>query len=268
MATSVRIDVDQLLRDREAERYNEDISKTRKPSQEADPDGKPKKKRKSEGVINGPKPKKVKRNDATSASKHPRITVTLKLGPRPAAPEPFPCCLCVNMSKENLLRVHDPPTGRKDIGVDEIPGSSKGPKEWMAHQCCANVVPETWIDEVTVSGPSEASLQKEKVVFGVDAIVKDRWNLVRTAFRDFATDAYTCLRNAQLARRVVKGCTGLLFSVPKANAPKHSMLRVLVMGTSRVSSTRYYRRLRRKLFFSIRMTDQEHIRTLLNRCPT
>jgi len=42
----------------------------------------------------------------------------------------------------------------------------------MAHEECASVVPETWVDEV------DEGNGKEKVVFGVDGIVKDRWNLV------------------------------------------------------------------------------------------
>ena len=47
------------------------------------------------------------------------------------------------------------------------------PKSWMAHDQCANIVPETWVDDLdAVDGG------KEKVVFGVDGIVKDRWNLV------------------------------------------------------------------------------------------
>jgi len=35
-------------------------------------------------------------------------------------------------------------------------------------------VPETWVDEVD-GGPSGG---KERMVFGVDGIVKDRWHLV------------------------------------------------------------------------------------------
>ena len=43
---------------------------------------------------------------------------------------------------------------------------------WMAHEDCANVVPETWVDDLEVGGV------KEKVVMGVNAIVNGRWNLV------------------------------------------------------------------------------------------
>ena len=97
-----------------------------------------------------------------------KLSVTLKLGPRPVEPEPFPCCLCVSMSKEGLLRVHDPPTNRRD--AVEATGN---PKLWMAHDHCANIVPETWVDDLDAADGSQ-----EKVVFGVDGIVKDRWNLV------------------------------------------------------------------------------------------
>jgi hypothetical protein len=50
---------------------------------------------------------------------------------------------------------------------------------WMAHESCARVLPETWLDEVEV-GPvlEDGTRKREKMVFGVDAIVKDRWNLV------------------------------------------------------------------------------------------
>lgn len=43
----------------------------------------------------------------------------------------------------------------------------------MAHELCASIVPETWVDEVNL--PDGGT---EKIVLGVDAIVKDRWNLV------------------------------------------------------------------------------------------
>ena len=71
------------------------------------------------------------------------------------------------MSKDGLLRVRDPPAFRKDVA--EAAGN---PKVWMAHEMCASIVPETWVDEVEIDGV------REKMVFGVDGIVKDRWNLV------------------------------------------------------------------------------------------
>ena len=76
------------------------------------------------------------------------------------------------MNKEGLLRVQNPPFARKDAA--EAAGH---PKVWMAHEFCANVVPETWVDIfVRPNG------QTEKVVYGVDVVVKDRWNLVGTYF--------------------------------------------------------------------------------------
>ena len=143
----------------------------------------PSRKRKSEGSEDAPKPKRVRvkatpsMSNATSSSSTlpkalPKISVTLKLGPRPTEPEAFPCCLCVSMSEEGLLRVNDPPSSRKD--VTEAAGN---PKIWMAHELCASIVPETWVDNVY--GPNG---KEERVVFGVDAIVKDRWNLVCVSF--------------------------------------------------------------------------------------
>ncbi|KAF9472723.1 hypothetical protein BDN70DRAFT_818235 [Pholiota conissans] len=96
----------------------------------------------------------------------PKLSVTLKLGPRPEEVEPFPCCLCVSMSRDCLLRVHEPPLNRKDA-LD----AAGNPKEWFAHEDCASIVPETWVDEI------DTHTGREKLVFGVDGIVKDRWNL-------------------------------------------------------------------------------------------
>ena len=92
--------------------------------------------------------------------------------------EVFPCCLCVSMERLGLLRVHDPPIHRKDA----VDGAGH-PKIWLAHEQCANVVPETWVDEIDLEDVGDdGSRAKEKVVFGVDAIVKDRWNLVCATF--------------------------------------------------------------------------------------
>jgi hypothetical protein len=133
-------------------------------------------KRKSDAKDDVSKLKKIKINHSptklpfsisTPDKAAPRISVTLKLGPRPAESESFPCCLCVSMSQEGLLKVHEPPTKRKD--AMDAAGS---PKVWMAHEYCASIVPETWVDELEGHGV------KEKVVFGVDGVVRDRWNLV------------------------------------------------------------------------------------------
>ena len=112
-------------------------------------------------TISIPKPKQL-----------PKLSITLKLGPRPAELEPFPCCLCVSMSKDDLLPVHEPPLSRKDA-VD----AAGNPKVWLAHEYCASIVPETWVDFL------DTPVGRKKVVFGVDGIVKDRWNLVSPSFR-------------------------------------------------------------------------------------
>ena len=54
-----------------------------------------------------------------------------------------------------------------------IPRDAEGAEIWKAHEKCALIVPETWVDEII-----NDTGQKERVVFGVDSIVKDRWNLV------------------------------------------------------------------------------------------
>lgn len=109
-------------------------------------------------------------SSSASSSKppQPKISVTLKLGPKPAEPESYPCCLCVSMSREGLLLVHDPPLNRKDA-VD----AANSPKVWLAHELCASIIPETWVDDFEIVGRP-----KQRMIFGVDAIVKDRWNLV------------------------------------------------------------------------------------------
>jgi hypothetical protein len=101
----------------------------------------------------------------------PKVTIRLKLGPRPPELDPFPCCLCVSTSREGLLPVHDKPPVQHPAYADT--------KVWMAHETCARVLPETWLDEAETGPVLENGTRKqEKMVFGVDAIVKDRWNLV------------------------------------------------------------------------------------------
>ncbi|EAU83432.2 specific transcriptional repressor [Coprinopsis cinerea okayama7 len=149
-------------------------------------------KRKPEEVVESPKTKKIKikpttttvsqlspskvANGVASTSKsatstgpssQPKISVKLKLGPKPAEPEEFPCCLCISTDRTGLLRVQGPPLNRKD--AIEAAGN---PKVWMAHEHCASIIPETWVDETALPDGST-----EKVVLGIDAIVKDRWNL-------------------------------------------------------------------------------------------
>lgn len=128
-------------------------------------------KRKTNNIIEAPRLKKAKTTiepGSGSPKSQPKISVTLKLGPRPAESEPLPCCLCVSTSKDGLLRVQDPPIARK-----EILEAAGNPTIWMAHELCASIVPETWVDvSIRQNGSTE------KVIHGVSAIVKDRWNLV------------------------------------------------------------------------------------------
>ena len=170
MLNSVRINVDELLRDRRLA-----ITKAA---------GKPKSKSKSShSPSSSPRKRKSDENDTPNTMKkprvssqaadtaHPKVTIRLKLGPRPPELEPFPCCLCVSRSRDDLLPVHDQPVVQHPAYADT--------KVWMAHESCARVLPETWLDEVE-AGPvlEDGSRKREKTVFGVDAIVRDRWNLV------------------------------------------------------------------------------------------
>jgi hypothetical protein len=56
-------------------------------------------------------------------------------------------------------------------------GSEAEKEEWRAHEECARVVPETWVEEVDV-GVGGEEVERELIVFGVDLVVKDRWALV------------------------------------------------------------------------------------------
>ncbi|KAJ7719601.1 JmjC domain, hydroxylase-domain-containing protein [Mycena olivaceomarginata] len=106
----------------------------------------------------------------------PAQKLTLKLGPPPAslpsgassplAEETFPCCLCVDPSPTGLARVHDlPPMWRELAPAARLHFPQQRPTGvWMAHEGCAMVLPETWVDEI----------DGERVVFGVDGIVHGR----------------------------------------------------------------------------------------------
>lgn len=137
-------------------------------------------KRKGEGVDSAPKRKRAKIKPEAGPSSLPgpsKVSITLKLGPKPAEPECFPCCLCVSMSRTGLLGVQDPPIGRKEL--PESLASMYNAERWMAHEECGKVVPETWVDDVEVGDVlPDGSRARESRVFGVDAVVKDRWNLV------------------------------------------------------------------------------------------
>lgn len=102
--------------------------------------------------------------------------VTLKLPPKPKGTDVFPCCLCVSTLRDGLLRVLNPPKWRLEADSGE---AASGSRILRAHEECASVVPETWVDMVEVGPPfPDGTRFMEKVVMGVDAIVKGRWNLV------------------------------------------------------------------------------------------
>ncbi|THH27258.1 hypothetical protein EUX98_g6931 [Antrodiella citrinella] len=157
---SVRIDIDQLLADRAAERMQGAIdAKEEKPKPRSH------------------KRKAIEKADAEISTKKLKIRISKPASsesPSTAENDTFPCCLCVSKQQNALLRVIDPPIGRKE-GAS---GSGSKDEVWMAHEECANVVPETWVDFLDVGvDPQTGGPLREKVVFGVDGIVKDRWNL-------------------------------------------------------------------------------------------
>lgn len=174
VSDSVRIDVDQLLRDREADRLNPppptEPRKRKYAGSDSDPKGKRPKSAKSITRTSGQTP------GSSACANMPKVTVTLKLPPKPLEPDGFPCCLCVSKSRDGLLRVQHPPIGRRDL--PESLATIFNLESWMAHEECAKVIPETWVDEVDVGDlDNNGGMSKERRVFGVDAIVKDRWNL-------------------------------------------------------------------------------------------
>lgn len=192
----------------------------------------PSSKRKAGAHEGAPKPKRSKPTvevGKCTPSSPSKASVTLKLGPKPPEPEPFQCCLCVSMSHEGLLRVQDPPIGKR-----ELPGSLSSiydATKWMAHEECAKVVPETWIDTVELPEilPDGSHVQESRV-FGVDAIVKDRWNLVWFRFASVAPVVMMCFRNVRLAARDDKRHTVPLSNAQKESVPSHSTFPVQEKG--------------------------------------
>ncbi|KAF8513261.1 JmjC-domain-containing protein [Hysterangium stoloniferum] len=184
---SVKIDVVRLLKEREMERNGNGVM-TDKGSEHASVGSMPNKKRKVEvfiGPMGSESPPKAKRpktsvsgsakatSTAASSKSRPKSNTSFppaSLSQPLPAPTHFPCCLCPSSSTDGLLRVHDPPSG------PNTPSKPPPGTPWRAHELCAKVVPETWIDEDpdTVSGIDG---EKERVVWGVDGIVKDRWML-------------------------------------------------------------------------------------------
>lgn len=91
------------------------------------------------------------------------------------------CCLCINTTPPtapvikaqghafNLLRCVGGPSAGATPNLALSSGANV--QQYWAHEVCARVLPETWVDEDPHSG--------EKFVYGVDCIVRERWTLVR-----------------------------------------------------------------------------------------
>jgi hypothetical protein len=158
----------------------------------------------------------------------PKVTIRLKLGPRPPELDPFPCCLCISASREGLLPVHDKPLVQHPAHADT--------KVWMAHESCARVLPETWLDEAETGPVLEDGARKlENLVFGVDAIVKDRWNLVSDiplCQPLLSINQVSIRRNVQRVPRIALRCMAPQSSAPEASAPRHSIYRVRAKARS------------------------------------
>ncbi|KAH6902676.1 specific transcriptional repressor [Coprinopsis sp. MPI-PUGE-AT-0042] len=176
VSDSVRIDVDQLLHDRAEEAmqvYKSESSLAPKTQRTKKKDPQPR----GRWRIDQPKAKKIKLKPSLPKASGSSKTVAA----RPTAPasNPPPAKISVKLKlavpllplcfhgQDHLLRVQDPPVNRRD--AFEATGN---PKVWMAHEQCASIIPETWVDEHNLPDGSKA-----RVVHGVDAIVKDRWNL-------------------------------------------------------------------------------------------
>lgn len=116
----------------------------------------------SEDEIEGEPVKKKRAIGVSSAQQAPRARARYP-------PAEAPCCLCASSSTDGLLPVHDPPQTTSAILPTMTQDEHGSTVElWRAHEHCARIIPETWVDEV----------DGRKVVFGVDGIPKDRWNLV------------------------------------------------------------------------------------------
>ncbi|KAF8493735.1 JmjC domain, hydroxylase-domain-containing protein [Russula emetica] len=155
VSDSVRINVDELLQDKELA-----MAKAAKPKSKFISSSSHRKRKLDENDT----PNSMKKAKVSPQAPNvvlPKVTIRLKLGPRPPELDPFPCCLCVSASREGLLPVHDKPLVQHPAHADT--------KVWMAHESCAR--PRL--------GPvlEDGARKLENMVFGVDAIVKDRWNL-------------------------------------------------------------------------------------------
>jgi hypothetical protein len=149
----------------------------------------------------------IQPNPATGTQVEPK-----RKKPRPPPPmTSIPCCLCISSEETGLLLVHDPPL----FGYSGFEPRVVGDKpQWQAHEECAKIVPETWVDEV----------DGQKFVFGVDAIPKDRWQLVSLSLRDTRLPTHSsALRNVPHAPLVRSSLTVPPFNAPRASAHVLSM---------------------------------------------
>lgn len=88
---------------------------------------------------------------------------------------------------------------------------------WRAHEVCAMITPETWVDEIA----------GERRVFGIDAIDKDRWGLVRIDYNSHNSLSLTHItRNVVHVRLPKPSPMALLFNVLKGNARERFMFLV------------------------------------------
>jgi hypothetical protein len=142
------------------------------------------------------------------------------------------------MDANDLVPVHDPP--HSSMGI--LPGKDEhGKALWKAHESCALVVPETWVDEIEVNGAMV------KYIFGVDAIVKDRWNLVSHQSSQLLKLAEIGLfSDVQHAHDLGRKHMEHRFNVPKANARNLSMSLVLFLARNMALHSRCSLRSRRK----------------------
>ncbi|KZO99524.1 JmjC-domain-containing protein [Calocera viscosa TUFC12733] len=148
-ADSVKLDIDALRE--EAREIQAKQAKTVGPR-----DTKvPKKRKIAEGVAEE-EPKSAKRIKRQHSASIPN-PIAVKATRPPTPPPTKACILCPSSDEDTLLRVHDVPAFMRNIS---------GVQAW-AHENCAAIIPETWVD----------ILDGEKWVFGVDAIEKARWDL-------------------------------------------------------------------------------------------
>lgn len=170
----MRIDVDTLLQELNNERDMHDdphaLHKRKFDEEDSPLDFQTfKKPKRSPSIISTAVPTASHPIPQSNSEHRPRIRI-------PPAPQ-TPCCLCASNQMPGLLPVYDPPSswsGAKPAAKCDESGNEVG--GWLAHEHCARAIPETWVDMV----------DGRRMVFGVDGIVKDRWNLVSIRFFELA----------------------------------------------------------------------------------